>query len=212
MKQTASADEIKFAYWVPERQRRARGQQDRAAHRLGLRLQPQAGPARREQRLRLRAEPGPLHGQLRRRVPARVDQLQPGAAARHRAAEGDRRGASRASGTRACWPSSAPPPTTSRTAASASTSSAAGSRASSPRWASPGSSTTSATAAPRSSSGRCAASGPRTTSTCSGDFYRIHDFNLKPKPVGPARTRRSSRAATRRRRGPWRPGSPTGTS
>ena len=61
--------------------------------------------------------------------------------------------------------------------------SAAGSRASSPRSASRGSSTTSATAAPRSSSARCAASGPRTTPSSRGDFYRIRDFSLKPKPL-----------------------------
>ena len=65
-------------------QRRTGHQRHRAAHRLGLRLQRQAGADRREQRLRLRAVPGALRGQLRRRVPARVHQLQPRAAAGHR--------------------------------------------------------------------------------------------------------------------------------
>ena len=74
-----------------QRQRRPGDQRHRAAHRLELRLQRQAGPDRGEQRLRVRAVPGPLRGQLRRRVPARVDQLQPGAAAGHPAAQGHRR-------------------------------------------------------------------------------------------------------------------------
>ena len=47
-----------------------------------------------------------------------------------------------------------------------------------------------------------------------GDFYRIHDFTLKPKPLntphGP--TPRYSRAATRRRRGATAVATPTGTS
>ncbi|GDY60895.1 hypothetical protein SAV14893_002880 [Streptomyces avermitilis] len=47
-----------------------------------------------------------------------------------------------------------------------------------------------------------------------GDFYRLRDFSLKPKPLNTpsGRTRRSSRAATPRPRGRWPAGSPTGTS
>ena len=47
-----------------------------------------------------------------------------------------------------------------------------------------------------------------------GDFYRIHDFTLKPKPLNTAAgpTLRCSRAATRRRRGATAVSTPTGTS
>ena len=74
-----------------QRQWRPGDQRHRTAHRLGLRVQQEAGADGREQRLRVRAVAGPLRGQLRRRVPARVDELLAGPAAGHRAAEGHRR-------------------------------------------------------------------------------------------------------------------------
>ena len=84
---------------------------------------------------------------------------------------------------------------------------AAGSRTRSPSWASRGSSTASATAASRGVHPRtCARSGPRTHAEFRGDFYRLHDFDLKPKPLDAAagaHTRRSSRAATPPPRGAW---------
>ena len=93
-----------------------------------------------------------------------------------------------------CWPSWERPPITSRAAASRSTWCPAGSRTSSPIWASRGWNTTSATAAARSSCRSCARSGPRTLAGSAGvddvdfrgDFYRIHDFTLKPKPLNTA--------------------------
>ena len=81
---------IKFAYWVPNVSGRPRDQQHRAAHRLGHRLQPQAGADRRGGRLRLCAEPDPLHRRLRRRQPARVGVVQPRAGGGDREADGDR--------------------------------------------------------------------------------------------------------------------------
>ena len=87
-----TTEPLRFAYWVPNVSGGLVTGHHRAAHRLVVRVQPQARPARGAGRLRLRAEPGPLHGQLRRRVPARVHQLQPRAAAGHRAAQADRRG------------------------------------------------------------------------------------------------------------------------
>ena len=146
--------------------------------------------------------PGALRGELRRRVSARVDQLQPGAAAGDAAVEGDRR---RSPG---LWQPAVlaklgPPPTTCPTVASRSTWCPAGSRTSSPTWVSPGSSTTSATAAARSSCRSCGKLWTQDDVDFRGDFYRIHDFTLKPKPSTPPldRIRRSSRAATRPPRG-----------
>ena len=47
--------------------------------------------------------------------------------------------------------------------------------------------------------------------TFKGDFYRFHDYTLKPSRSS-SRTRKSSRAAARGRRGTWPRACPTGTS
>lgn len=75
-----------------QRQWESGDERDRAAHQLGFRVQQEAGADRRAQRLRVRAQPGSLHGLLRRRVPARVDLLQPRVVGGNRETEGDRRG------------------------------------------------------------------------------------------------------------------------
>ena len=74
-----------------QRQRRPGRQQDRAAHRLGLRVQQALARLAENNGFEYALSPGALHGVVRRGVPARVDQHQPRAAAGDRAAQGDRR-------------------------------------------------------------------------------------------------------------------------
>ena len=185
----------------PQRLRRPGDQQDRAAHRLGHRLQPQAGADRRS------APASTMRSARSASPPATAPtyqhesvSLQPRAARRHRAAECDRRASCPGRGTRRWPPSRSPRSTTSPTAASPSTSSAAGSAASSPRSASPGSTMTSATAARRNSSARCAASGPRTTSPSAATSIASTDYSLKPKPLAAAARDLPGRQFARRAR------------
>ena len=100
--ETRSAPDVKFAYWVPNVSGGLVVSKIEQRTDWQLRLQQASSRSLAENsRLRVRAQPGPLHGELRRRVPARVDHVQPGAAAGDAAAQGASPRFTRACGSRA---------------------------------------------------------------------------------------------------------------
>ena len=108
------ADHVKFAYWVPNVSGGLVTSDIEQRTDWDYDYNKKLAQTAENNGFEYALSPGALRGQLRRRVPARVDQLQPRAAAGHRAAQGHRRRPSRPVAARPCWPSSAPPPTTCR--------------------------------------------------------------------------------------------------
>ena len=69
----ATGDEIKFAYWVPNVCGGLVVSKIEQRTDWGIDYNRKLAQLAETVRLRVRAEPGPLHGQLRRRPPARID-------------------------------------------------------------------------------------------------------------------------------------------
>ena len=83
------SEPLKFAYWVPNVSGGLVVSTIEQRTVLGLRLQQEAGPDRGKLRLRICPDPDPLRRLLRRGQAARGHLVQPGAAGRHRAPQGD---------------------------------------------------------------------------------------------------------------------------
>ena len=85
------ADHIKFAYWVPNVSGGLVTSDIEQRTDWNYEYNKKLAQTAENNGFEYALSPGPLRGQLRRRVPARVDQLQPRTAAGHRAAQGHRR-------------------------------------------------------------------------------------------------------------------------